>query len=523
MRAVIFGSVLLCLLSPALVRAEGPSDPLESVRFSDLEPGEDVFYAMSTLGVLGIMQGYGDGSVRPDEPLSRAAFARMAVSVMQDAALAERLENSSAFSDAPSWARGPLAVARLRGLVQWNGGWEVPVLYQEAIGGLMRLLGYEWESSEELFDAAIGIGLVQTAPEDPEAELTRGTAAELFHSSLMILHRSGAPAPLGEAQAFAQERITEGELVIIDEDELQISGMRFAPAADLIAADGDPAESSDGRMVQGYLDEAGRVALIAPIDQGESNDNAAAVLAYHHIVEGDAGSAMEISRADFARQIEYMVQEDYIFLTLEEFAAGHREGNFPECAVLITFDDGYRSFYEHAFPVLREHGVPAVVFPIVSYRPSLAQIETNFPHMSFREIRSVLEYDDLFDVGSHTYDLHHWRDDGAAVMPEPGEHEEDYRARIEWDLRRSRDYLQMQTRRPVNALAWPYGIATAQTKDIADELGFELLFETVPAPVTPETPADSVPRYAVSSGDLEQFVRLLGDAFADGEVGNTLR
>jgi peptidoglycan/xylan/chitin deacetylase (PgdA/CDA1 family) len=42
-------------------------------------------------------------------------------------------------------------------------------------------------------------------------------------------------------------------------------------------------------------------------------------------------------------------------------------GELPSRAVLITFDDGYRDNLENAFPVLRRHGYPAVVFVPIGF------------------------------------------------------------------------------------------------------------------------------------------------------------
>ena len=42
-------------------------------------------------------------------------------------------------------------------------------------------------------------------------------------------------------------------------------------------------------------------------------------------------------------------------------------GSLPERAALVTFDDGYRSVHDHALPVLRRLGVPAVLFVPTAY------------------------------------------------------------------------------------------------------------------------------------------------------------
>jgi peptidoglycan/xylan/chitin deacetylase (PgdA/CDA1 family) len=50
-------------------------------------------------------------------------------------------------------------------------------------------------------------------------------------------------------------------------------------------------------------------------------------------------------------------------VSLTELLGARREEHaLPRRAVLVTFDDGYRDFAEHAWPILRRHGIPAVLF-----------------------------------------------------------------------------------------------------------------------------------------------------------------
>jgi len=92
------------------------------------------------------------------------------------------------------------------------------------------------------------------------------------------------------------------------------------------------------------------------------------ILAYHRIVgdiahaEQESELGMVTSTGTFRRQME-LVRERCEALTLDEAAAvlrGKRRTERP--AVVITFDDGYRDAYEHAWPVLRVLGLPATIF-----------------------------------------------------------------------------------------------------------------------------------------------------------------
>lgn len=80
------------------------------------------------------------------------------------------------------------------------------------------------------------------------------------------------------------------------------------------------------------------------------------VLMYHHLVTEAPASAGELHGDCFERQMRYLHEQGFTTLTLAEFVEHHTKGAFPARSLLIAFDDGYRSFLEHAYPVLRTYG-----------------------------------------------------------------------------------------------------------------------------------------------------------------------
>lgn len=224
------------------------------------------------------------------------------------------------------------------------------------------------------------------------------------------------------------------------------------------------------------------------------------VLMYHHLVTDTPSGDAELHVDCFRHQMQFLYEQGFTTLTLSEFQTYHAAGAFPPRAVVITFDDGYRSFLEHAHPVLDAFGFHAVLFPVVSLRPGLQRTIVWSDHLSFHEIRAMAHGTGLLEVGSHTYDLHHISDHGLpAVLRQPDEPPCDHEARVHEDLLLSQMLLAAQTDQAVTALAWPYGVFEPAAVDVAADLGFSLLFTTEPGYVTPCVPLTALPRFNVAA------------------------
>jgi len=91
-----------------------------------------------------------------------------------------------------------------------------------------------------------------------------------------------------------------------------------------------------------------------------------AILTYHHVAEPDAGYRFDPEVADatpaqFQRQLELLARR-CTPIGIDDLCAGLDGETLPPNAVMITFDDGYRSNVEVALPILRDLGIPAVFF-----------------------------------------------------------------------------------------------------------------------------------------------------------------
>jgi peptidoglycan/xylan/chitin deacetylase (PgdA/CDA1 family) len=86
------------------------------------------------------------------------------------------------------------------------------------------------------------------------------------------------------------------------------------------------------------------------------------IMMYHRI--DDAESPLfepAVHPLNFEKQIRYF-RKHFVIISLENLANLDAQKYGNKDIVIITFDDGYRDNYLHAFPILKKYGIPATIF-----------------------------------------------------------------------------------------------------------------------------------------------------------------
>ena len=214
------------------------------------------------------------------------------------------------------------------------------------------------------------------------------------------------------------------------------------------------------------------------------------VLMWHNLAEESSGD-MTISVDTFRAQIEALHEAGFKTVSLQQlYDYVHFGTELPEKPIVLTFDDGYFSNYEYAFPILQEYDMQATIFAIGVSVGKDNYKDTDHamtPHFGADEAREMVD-SGLISVQSHTFDMHQWPpfEDGNAqvretLLPFDGEADADYEAAVEADFAESRELLESITGQPVNALAFPEGAYVTLTQDALRSAGAELTFTTVRA------------------------------------------
>lgn len=206
------------------------------------------------------------------------------------------------------------------------------------------------------------------------------------------------------------------------------------------------------------------------------------VLMYHHLTEEPSDAKnVTITQDKFRTDMKYLEKKGYTALLPQDLLA-IKAGRMklPENPIVITFDDGYRSNYDLAFPVLLETGMKATIFVVTS------GIETekrgHIPKLSWEQMKEMYDSGSV-DIQTHSHNLHNAENKGmysrfgiSGMGRTFIESRAMYDLRILEDIGKSKELIEKNVGTEVVSVAYPFGVYEEWCERPLEEMGIALGF-----------------------------------------------
>jgi len=168
----------------------------------------------------------------------------------------------------------------------------------------------------------------------------------------------------------------------------------------------------------------------------------------------------------FEEEMKFLYDEGYVTLSLSDiidFYYGNE--TLPEKAVLLTFDDMYKSVLTNVYPILKKYGFHGVGFVVRDWIFDEVQADdVNYSVcLSYEELDKMK---DVFEYANHTKALH-TRENGQTALQSVDREE------FINDVKNCEDITSTK-----NVFAYPFGVYTEDNIKALKELGFLLAFTT---------------------------------------------
>lgn len=194
-------------------------------------------------------------------------------------------------------------------------------------------------------------------------------------------------------------------------------------------------------------------------------------------------------------QLSWLRENGYQAVSVDQVLAARAGGpELPPKAVMLSFDDGYSSFYTRVMPILRAYQWPAVLAPVGSWVDTPLNQPVDFAgvprnrgeFLTWQQVREVAQ-SGLVEIGAHTDASHK----GVLANPqgnqEPAaatrrydpvtrsyESEAQFRARMRADVAAISNKIRAVTGKAPRVWVWPYGAADGTSLAVVGEQGYQM-------------------------------------------------
>jgi len=179
-----------------------------------------------------------------------------------------------------------------------------------------------------------------------------------------------------------------------------------------------------------------------PVGVYPSGYQTVTILCYHRF--GPNKSKMVLTPDNFDAQMAYLKKHDYRIIPLSSIHSFLRgEAALPQRAVVITIDDGYRSSYDIAYPILKKFNYPATMFIYSDFAGSKDAL-------GMAPMKEMIE-SGLVDIQPHS------KTHVSMAKRLANESNEAYRKRIDEEIRIPGLQIRKGLGLPLHTFAYPYG------------------------------------------------------------------
>ena len=226
--------------------------------------------------------------------------------------------------------------------------------------------------------------------------------------------------------------------------------------------------------------------LLLPVRIISANDYGT-VFMYHRFEESNHPST-NISEKVFREHLAYLKENNFNVLPVSrliDFFNGI--SSLPEKSVFITIDDGYRSFYDIALPILLEFKFPFSIFISTDY----VSDDSNSNFMSWDMLREIKSYGgSIYNHVSDHSNLNNLSKDEIVLK-----------------IKEAEDAMKKNLDLNSLIFSYPYGTSNIQNENIVKNLGFKLAFGQQSSHIFKNENIFRLPRFSFNEefGDIERF------------------
>ena len=186
------------------------------------------------------------------------------------------------------------------------------------------------------------------------------------------------------------------------------------------------------------------------------------VLCYHQFSETET-DRMTVTRSAFEKQMRFLKDEGYKVIGLDQLLDFIEfKGELPKKAVVITIDDGWRSTYDIAYPILKQYGYPATLFVYTDLIMGGAK---------------TLDWNLVRELSLNGIDIQcHTKTHTDLTRKATQQSMRDYIEGVKRELTESAVAIQNKAGKKVTYLAYPYGETNSLVVAVTKKLGYRAAF-----------------------------------------------